>query len=190
VRRIWLTSPAGSRRPIDCSSLTTFTRRTWPLLRLRPRLPIRRPKTTTNWPAAGRTGRAAHPRAGPQRRYAVRRGHARRLADSGRPPRRRAAHASLSCPAGTRHASCGCALPLMLDSDAKSGGRRVSSTTWSYLERETACRTRVLSEERGMRASGRQARGRRGACWAITWMRSGWSGSLIAWQRWPGHFSG
>jgi hypothetical protein len=36
---------------------------------------------------------------------------------------------------------------------------RVSSATWGYLERETACSTRVLSEERGMRASGRQARG-------------------------------
>lgn len=36
---------------------------------------------------------------------------------------------------------------------------RVSSATWAYLERETACRVRLLSEERGMRASGRQARG-------------------------------
>jgi CTP:molybdopterin cytidylyltransferase MocA len=36
---------------------------------------------------------------------------------------------------------------------------RVSSTVWAYLERETACRVRLLSEERGMRASGRQARG-------------------------------
>jgi hypothetical protein len=36
---------------------------------------------------------------------------------------------------------------------------RVSSATWAYLERETACSTRVLSEERGMRASGRLARG-------------------------------
>jgi hypothetical protein len=52
------------------------------------------------------------------------------------------------------------ALPLMLDRDAEIlVAGRVSSTTWSYLERETACRTRVLSEERGMRASGRQARG-------------------------------
>jgi CTP:molybdopterin cytidylyltransferase MocA len=52
------------------------------------------------------------------------------------------------------------ALPLMLDRDATiiiAG--RVSSATWAYLERETACSTRVLSEERGMRASGRQARG-------------------------------
>lgn len=51
-------------------------------------------------------------------------------------------------------------LPLMLDRDATillAG--RISSATWSYLERETACSTRVLSEERGMRASGRQARG-------------------------------
>jgi len=36
---------------------------------------------------------------------------------------------------------------------------RVSSATWAYLERETACRVRLLSEERGMRASGRQVRG-------------------------------
>jgi hypothetical protein len=52
------------------------------------------------------------------------------------------------------------ALPLMLDRDATIFvAGRVSSATWSYLERETACSTRVLSEERGMRASGRQARG-------------------------------
>jgi hypothetical protein len=36
---------------------------------------------------------------------------------------------------------------------------RVSSAVWEYLERETACRTRVFAEERGMRASGRQSRG-------------------------------
>ena len=36
---------------------------------------------------------------------------------------------------------------------------RVSSAVWAYLERETACRVRVFAEERGMRASGRQARG-------------------------------
>jgi hypothetical protein len=52
------------------------------------------------------------------------------------------------------------ALPLMLDRDAEIlVAGRVSSATWSYLERETACRTRVLSEERGMRASRRQAQG-------------------------------
>jgi hypothetical protein len=52
------------------------------------------------------------------------------------------------------------ALPLMLDRDAEIlVAGRVSSATWSYLERETACRTRVFSEERGMRASGRQDRG-------------------------------
>jgi hypothetical protein len=52
------------------------------------------------------------------------------------------------------------ALPLMLDRDATIlVAGRVSSATWSYMERETACSTRVLSEERGMRASGRQARG-------------------------------
>jgi hypothetical protein len=52
------------------------------------------------------------------------------------------------------------ALPLMLDRDATIlVAGRVGSATWSYLERETACSTRVISEERGMRASGRQARG-------------------------------
>jgi hypothetical protein len=52
------------------------------------------------------------------------------------------------------------ALPLMLDRDATIlVAGRVGSATWSYLERETACSTRILSEERGMRASGRQARG-------------------------------
>lgn len=52
------------------------------------------------------------------------------------------------------------ALPLMLDRNATIlVAGRVSSATWSYLERETACSTRVLSEERGMRASGRLARG-------------------------------
>jgi hypothetical protein len=52
------------------------------------------------------------------------------------------------------------ALPLILDRQATIlVAGRVSSATWSYLERETACSTRVLSEERGMRASGRQARG-------------------------------
>ena len=52
------------------------------------------------------------------------------------------------------------ALALMLDRDATIlVAGRISSATWSYLERETACSTRVLSEERGMRASGRQARG-------------------------------
>jgi hypothetical protein len=52
------------------------------------------------------------------------------------------------------------ALPLMLDREATIlVAGRVSSATWSYLERETACSTRILSEERGMRASGRQVRG-------------------------------
>ena len=52
------------------------------------------------------------------------------------------------------------ALPLMLDRDATIlVAGRVGSATWRYLERETACSTRVLSEERSMRASGRQARG-------------------------------
>jgi hypothetical protein len=36
---------------------------------------------------------------------------------------------------------------------------RVCSQTWSYLERETACRVRVFSEERGMQAAGRDGPG-------------------------------
>lgn len=36
---------------------------------------------------------------------------------------------------------------------------RVPSTTWAYLERQAACQTRVFSEERGMRASGRLEKG-------------------------------
>ncbi len=52
------------------------------------------------------------------------------------------------------------ALPLILDRDATIlVAGRVSSATWGYIERETACSSRVLSEERGMRASGRQGRG-------------------------------
>ena len=36
---------------------------------------------------------------------------------------------------------------------------RVGSITWQYLERETACRIRILSEERGMQADGRERSG-------------------------------
>ncbi len=36
---------------------------------------------------------------------------------------------------------------------------RVGSQVWSHLEKETACRLRVFSEERGMRAAGRDASG-------------------------------
>jgi hypothetical protein len=36
---------------------------------------------------------------------------------------------------------------------------RVHSKTMAYLEKESACRTRVISEERGMRADGRLERG-------------------------------
>ncbi len=36
---------------------------------------------------------------------------------------------------------------------------RVGSAVWQYLERETACRVRLLSEERGMQAAGRDASG-------------------------------
>ena len=36
---------------------------------------------------------------------------------------------------------------------------RIGSYAWSKLEQETACRTRIISEERGMRTDGREARG-------------------------------
>lgn len=37
---------------------------------------------------------------------------------------------------------------------------RVASKAWQYLERETACRVRLLAEERGMSAAGREDDGR------------------------------
>ena len=52
------------------------------------------------------------------------------------------------------------ALKLFTDREAEIlVAGRVSASTWAYLESETACRVRLFSEERGMRASGRQARG-------------------------------
>jgi hypothetical protein len=54
----------------------------------------------------------------------------------------------------------GQALKLFTDREAEVlVAGRVSASTWAYLESETACRVRLFSEERGMRASGRQARG-------------------------------
>jgi hypothetical protein len=42
-------------------------------------------------------------------------------------------------------------LPLLCDRDAQVVvAGRVGSATWQYLERETACRVRMLSEERGL----------------------------------------
>jgi hypothetical protein len=61
-------------------------------------------------------------------------------------------------PLDTRHIAS--AVSVFVDRDAQvlvCG--RVSSRTMAYLERETICRTRVFSEERGMRASGRLSRG-------------------------------
>jgi hypothetical protein len=52
------------------------------------------------------------------------------------------------------------AMQPLVDRDAEVlVAGRVSSAIWAYLERETACRVRVFAEERGMRASGRLARG-------------------------------
>lgn len=51
------------------------------------------------------------------------------------------------------------ALTYFTDRDAEVlVAGRVSASTWAYLEQETACRVRLFAEERGMRASGRQAR--------------------------------
>ena len=36
---------------------------------------------------------------------------------------------------------------------------RISHHSWAYFQQKVACQTRVISEERGMRASGRLARG-------------------------------
>ncbi len=52
------------------------------------------------------------------------------------------------------------ALHVLMDRNAEvllAG--RVSAAVWDYLQQATACRVRVFAEERGMRASGRQARG-------------------------------
>jgi hypothetical protein len=47
--------------------------------------------------------------------------------------------------------------PLLTDPSAEVlVAGRVGSQVWQYLERETACRVRVFSEERGMAAAGRE----------------------------------
>jgi hypothetical protein len=52
------------------------------------------------------------------------------------------------------------ALQVLMDDKAEVlVAGRVSAAVWEYLERATACRVRLFAEERGMRASGRQARG-------------------------------
>ena len=51
-------------------------------------------------------------------------------------------------------------LPLLTDQDAEIVvAGRVGSAAWSFLEARTACRVRLFSEERGMRADGRDQRG-------------------------------
>lgn len=52
------------------------------------------------------------------------------------------------------------ALHVLMDRNAEAlVAGRVSAAVWKYLQQATACRVRVFAEERGMRASGRQARG-------------------------------
>src|SRR5690606_1685794 len=74
---------------------------------------------------------------------------------------------ALSGRAGPRLAAMVAEAPLDTDRLARAAMRftdresevlvsgRVSSRAWQYLERETACRVRVLAEERGMTAAGR-----------------------------------
>jgi hypothetical protein len=51
-------------------------------------------------------------------------------------------------------------LPLFLDRQKQIViAGRAGSGAWNYLERETACRVRLFSEERGMEADGRSDRG-------------------------------
>lgn len=51
-------------------------------------------------------------------------------------------------------------MPLLTDVDAEVVvAGRVGSQVWAHLEAKTACRVRLFSEERGMRADGREARG-------------------------------
>jgi hypothetical protein len=56
------------------------------------------------------------------------------------------------------HVTAASAVFLDRQAEALVSGR-VNSRLMAYLERETVCRTRVFSEERGMRADGRLARG-------------------------------
>lgn len=52
------------------------------------------------------------------------------------------------------------ALHVLMDRNAEVlVAGRVSAAVWDYLQQATACRVRMFAEERGMRASGRQARG-------------------------------
>ncbi len=53
------------------------------------------------------------------------------------------------------------AMRFLTDPDAEVlVAGRVGSAVWAHLETETACRVRLLSEERGMRADGREETGR------------------------------
>jgi hypothetical protein len=58
----------------------------------------------------------------------------------------------------TAHIAAALKVLMSRDSEVVVAGR-ASAGLWEYLERSTACRVRMLAEERGMRASGRQKRG-------------------------------
>jgi hypothetical protein len=61
-------------------------------------------------------------------------------------------------PLDFEHITAASAVFLDRQAEALVSGR-VNSRIMAYLERETVCRTRIFSEERGMRADGRLARG-------------------------------
>jgi hypothetical protein len=57
------------------------------------------------------------------------------------------------------------AMAVFVDQNAEALiAGRISARTMAYVERESACRLRVFSEERGMRADGRLARGEVRSC--------------------------
>ena len=67
-------------------------------------------------------------------------------------------------------------MPLLCDPDAEillAG--RVGSATWAYLERDTACRVRLVSEERGLASAPKGHRACRS--WGGYWRRWACNGS-------------
>jgi hypothetical protein len=57
---------------------------------------------------------------------------------------------------------------------------RISSAVWQYLEREAVCRTRILSEERGMQADGRERSGQVRSMLGFLMEKTGVDGLLCA----------
>lgn len=78
------------------------------------------------------------------------------LAGLGGPRLRAALRAEASAAAGTLERAAACFTERT--AEVLVAGR-VSSATWNYLERESACRIRLLAEERGMQSAGTDADG-------------------------------